>query len=123
MSILRFERLRQMGIKLAIDDFGTGYSSLLYLKSLVIDELKIDRAFIQDIECNSKSEIILESIINLAIKLGLTVTVEGVETPAQVDKLTKLGCQQLQGFLFSMPMPVEELEKWDLKYIHMLENE
>ena len=116
MSILRFERLRQMGIKLAIDDFGTGYSSLLYLKSLAIDELKIDRAFIQDLERNSKSEIILESIINLAIKLGLTVTVEGVETPMQVEKLTKLGCQQLQGFLFSMPIPVEELEKWDLKY-------
>lgn len=112
MSILRFERLHQMGIKLAIDDFGTGYSSLLYLKDLAIDELKIDRAFIQDIEKNNKSEILLESIINLAIQLGLTVTVEGVETSVQAEKLTALGCQQLQGFLLGKPMPADQLEQW-----------
>ncbi|OTG86588.1 diguanylate cyclase [Acinetobacter sp. ANC 4558] len=112
MSILRFERLHQMGLNLAVDDFGTGYSSLLYLKDLAIDELKIDRAFIHDIENNKKSEIILESIINLATRLGLTVTVEGVETLMQADKLTQLGCQQLQGFLFGKPMPVKEIEQW-----------
>jgi diguanylate cyclase len=112
MSILRFERLHQMGVKLAIDDFGTGHSSLLYLKNLSVDELKIDRAFIQNIENNSKSEIILESIIKLAMDLGLIVTVEGVETTTQAEKLTTLGCQQLQGFLFANPMPANELEQW-----------
>ena len=115
MSILRFERLRQMGVKLAIDDFGTGHSSLLYLKNLSVDELKIDRAFIQNIEKNSKSEIILESIIKLAMKLGLIVTVEGIETTTQAEKLTELGCQQLQGFLLGSPMPANELEQW-IKY-------
>ncbi len=82
-SIRSFERLRQMGIQLAIDDFGTGHSSFLYLKKLPVDELKIDRAFILDLCLDSKEELILESIIQLAIKLGLTVTAEGVETPLQ----------------------------------------
>ena len=110
-SIRSFERLRQMGIKLAIDDFGTGHSSFLYLKNLPVDELKIDREFIRDLSVGSKDEIILESIIQLAIKLGLVVTAEGVETPSQADILTRLGCQQLQGYLLGMPVNVERLEK------------
>ena len=97
-SIRSFERLRQMGIQLAIDDFGTGHSSFLYLKKLPVDELKIDRAFIHDLTLNSKEEVILESIIQLAIKLGLTVTAEGVENQQQAEILTRLGCQQLQGY-------------------------
>jgi diguanylate cyclase len=111
-SMLSFERMRQMGIKLAIDDFGTGHSSFLYLKKLPVDELKIDRAFIKDLDQNNKDELILESIIKLATMLGLTVTAEGVETEFQAEVLDRLGCQQLQGFLLGMPMPVEELEKW-----------
>ena len=110
-SIRSFERLRQMGIKLAIDDFGTGHSSFLYLKNLPVDELKIDREFIRDLSVGSKDEIILESIIQLAIKLGLVVTAEGVETPSQADILTRLGCQQLQGYLLGMPVNVDRLEK------------
>ena len=110
-SIRSFERLRQMGIKLAIDDFGTGHSSFLYLKNLPVDELKIDREFIRDLSVGSKDEIILESIIKLAIKLGLVVTAEGVETPLQADILTRLGCQQLQGYLLGMPVNVDRLEE------------
>ncbi len=110
-SLRSFLRLRQMGIKLAIDDFGTGHSSFLYLKQLPVDELKIDRAFIKDLEQNSKDELILERIVTLATNLGLTVTVEGVETKFQKDVLKHLGCQQLQGFLLGKPMPIEELEK------------
>ena len=109
-SIRSFERLRQMGIQLAIDDFGTGHSSFLYLKKLPVDELKIDRAFIHDLTLNSKEEVILESIIQLAIKLGLTVTAEGVENQQQAEILTRLGCQQLQGYWLGMPMDVERLE-------------
>ncbi len=112
-TIRSFERLRQMGIRLAIDDFGTGHSSFLYLKNLPVDELKIDREFIRDLAVGSKDEMILESIIQLAIKLGLVVTAEGVETPMQADILTRLGCQQLQGFLLGMPMDVKRLEKMD----------
>ncbi|OAL80109.1 diguanylate cyclase [Acinetobacter sp. SFB] len=110
-SIRSFERLRQMGIKLAIDDFGTGHSSFLYLKNLPVDELKIDREFIRDLSVGSKDEMILESIIQLAIKLGLVVTAEGVETPSQADILTRLGCQQLQGYLLGMPVKVDRLEE------------
>ncbi|WP_313036354.1 putative bifunctional diguanylate cyclase/phosphodiesterase [Acinetobacter sp.] len=112
-TIRSFERLRQMGIRLAIDDFGTGHSSFLYLKNLPVDELKIDREFIRDLAVGSKDEMILESIIQLVIKLGLVVTAEGVETPMQADILTRLGCQQLQGFLLGMPMDVKRLEKMD----------
>lgn len=110
-SIQNLERLRQMGIQLAIDDFGTGHSSFLYLKNLPVDELKIDRGFILDLTPNSKDEMILESIIQLAVRLGLTVTVEGVEHQEQADLLTRLGCQQLQGYLLGMPVPVEKLEE------------
>ncbi len=110
-SIRTLERLRQMGIKLAIDDFGTGHSSFLYLKNLPVHELKIDKEFIYDLTPDSKEEMILESIIHLAIKLGLVVTAEGIETPLQAEILTRLGCQQLQGYLLGLPMDVERLEQ------------
>jgi EAL domain-containing protein (putative c-di-GMP-specific phosphodiesterase class I) len=108
-SIRTLERLRKLGIKIAIDDFGTGYSSFLYLKDLPIDELKIDRGFLTDLQPNSKEEAILESIIHLAAKLGLVVTAEGVETQQQADILTSLGCNQLQGYLLGIPVNVESL--------------
>jgi len=108
-SVRTLECLRDMGIQLAIDDFGTGHSSFLYLKNLPVNELKIDKEFIADLTAGSKEEMILESIIHLAIKLGLQVTAEGVETQLQADILTRLGCQQLQGFLFSRPVSVKDL--------------
>ncbi|WP_216935094.1 MULTISPECIES: bifunctional diguanylate cyclase/phosphodiesterase [unclassified Acinetobacter] len=110
VSIRSFKRLRKMGIRLAIDDFGTGHSSFLYLKNLAVDELKIDREFIKNLEVGSKEEIILESIIQLAMKLGLVVTAEGVETEAQAEILTRLGCEQLQGFLLGFPVDEQRLE-------------
>ena len=109
-SIRTFEKLRNLGIRLAIDDFGTGHSSFLYLKDLPVDELKIDREFIRNLCEGSKEEIILESIIHLAIRLGLVVTAEGVETEQQAVILKRLGCQQLQGYLLGMPLPVERFE-------------
>ena len=108
-SIRTLERLRKLGIRIAIDDFGTGYSSFLYLKDLPVDELKIDRGFLIDLQPNSKEEAILESIIHLAAKLGLIVTAEGVETQQQADILTNLGCNQLQGYLLGTPVNVESL--------------
>ena len=109
-SIRTFENLRSLGISLAIDDFGTGHSSFLYLKDLPVDELKIDREFIRNLAVGTKDEIILRSIIELANRLGLTVTAEGVETQQQADILKSLGCQQLQGYLLGMPLPVDRLE-------------
>ena len=111
ISIQTFEKLRNLGIRLAIDDFGTGHSSFLYLKDLPVDELKIDREFIRNLCDGSKEEIILASIIQLAIRLGLIVTAEGVETEQQAAILKRLGCQQLQGYLLGMPLPVERLEE------------
>ena len=109
LSIHTCERLRDMGIRIAIDDFGTGHSSFLYLKDLPVDELKIDRGFIVNLKPDSKEEVILESIIQLAKKLGLTVTAEGVETQQQLEILTRLGCQQFQGYLLGMPVSVGQL--------------
>lgn len=110
-TVTTLERLRDMGIQLAIDDFGTGHSSFLYLKNLPVNELKIDKEFIDDLTVGSKEEIILESIIQLAIKLGLEVTAEGIETNLQAEILTRLGCQQLQGYLLGHPVSVEQLQQ------------
>lgn len=110
VSLRTFENLRNLGISLAIDDFGTGHSSFLYLKDLPVDELKIDREFIRNLSEGSKDEIILKSIIELANRLGLIVTAEGVETQQQADILKSLGCQQFQGYLLGMPLPVDRLE-------------
>lgn len=109
LSISTFEQLRALGIRIAIDDFGTGHSSFLYLKDLPVDELKIDRGFIIHLTNGSKEEVILDSIIHLATKLGLYVTAEGVETQLQADILIRLGCHQLQGYLLGRPMPVAQL--------------
>lgn len=108
-SIRTLERLRKLGIRIAIDDFGTGYSSFLYLKDLPVDELKIDRGFLMDLQPDSKEEAILESIIHLAAKLGLIVTAEGVETQQQADILKNLGCNQLQGYLLGRPVNIDSL--------------
>lgn len=101
-------RLKNLGITISIDDFGTGYSSLSYLKSLPIDTLKIDRAFIKDIEQDSS---IANSIINLAHNLNLTVVAEGVETKKQLQVLREKNCDIYQGYLFSRPIPKEKFEK------------
>ena len=109
-SIKTFEELQKLGVKIAIDDFGTGHSSFLYLKDLPVDELKIDRGFITNLHPKSKEEIILSSIVNLASRLHLSVTAEGVENIEQADILTTLGCDQLQGFLLGRPMEAYKIK-------------
>lgn len=104
------KRIKEMGISLAIDDFGTGYSSLAYLKLLPIDTLKLDRSFVQDIDAGGDDAVICSATIALAHALGLAVVAEGVENAAQEDYLLRLGCDQLQGYRFSKPLPAAELE-------------
>lgn len=103
--------LREMGIKISIDDFGTGYSSLSYLRYLPIDIIKIDISFIRNLQNSDKDFAIIDAIIFLANKLDIQTVAEGVETEAQLNILRLLGCGSIQGFLFSKPLPEEELIK------------
>jgi diguanylate cyclase len=102
--------LRALGVNLALDDFGTGYSSLIYLRRFAFDKIKIDRSFLESMEATGESAILVHSIVHLGRALGLTVTAEGVETREQHRFLQALGCHQLQGFLFSKPVPREQID-------------
>ena len=102
------QRIRDMGVHVSIDDFGTGYSSLSYLKRFPVDSLKVDRSFIRDVPQNTDDVAITQAIIAMAHSLGLKVIAEGVETEEQLDFLRKLKCDQVQGYIFSEPIPADE---------------
>jgi diguanylate cyclase (GGDEF)-like protein/PAS domain S-box-containing protein len=102
---------RDIGIQVAIDDFGTGYSSLSYLNRFDIDYLKIDKSFVKDIKLNSNEYHLCEAITIMAHKLGLQVVAEGVETDEQFNLLSQLGCDFIQGYLISRPLPPDEIER------------
>jgi predicted signal transduction protein with EAL and GGDEF domain len=102
-------QVRALGVPVAIDDFGTGYSSLAYIVTLPIDELKIDRAFVKKITADAAYEGIVRTCVSLARGLNLKVVAEGVETEAQALKLRELQCDQAQGFLYSPPVPADQL--------------
>jgi diguanylate cyclase (GGDEF)-like protein/PAS domain S-box-containing protein len=116
ITIAILNQLSGMGIALAIDDFGTGYSSLAYLKHLPIQRLKLDQSFVKDIESDRSDAAICSATIALGHNLGLKLVAEGVETKAQQDFLTKLGCDYMQGYLYSKPLPFEQLVKFIQSY-------
>jgi len=103
--------VRGMGVELAIDDFGTGYSSLAYIGRLPVSVIKIDRAFIRNLDSDAESKPIVRTIISLTHALGRKVVAEGVETEGQARLLRQLRCDQYQGYLFSKPLPAEEIER------------
>jgi EAL domain-containing protein (putative c-di-GMP-specific phosphodiesterase class I) len=107
-SARQMQKLKDLGVRIAIDDFGTGYSSLSYLHRLPIDILKIDRSFVEMITEPEGTRPIVDAVISMAQALGLRVVGEGVETLGQMEALRKGGCDMLQGYLFSRPVPAEQ---------------
>jgi diguanylate cyclase (GGDEF)-like protein/PAS domain S-box-containing protein len=110
-TIAVLHQLRSLGIRIAMDDFGTGYSSLTYLQSFPFDKIKIDRSFVKDITENAGSLYIVRAVAALANGMGMAATAEGVETKEQLDKIAAVGCTEMQGYLFSKPLPVAEIER------------
>lgn len=110
-SIIKLEKITQMGIEITIDDFGTGYSSLAYLKRLPVRKLKIDQSFIQGLPDDKEDIGIVKAIIALAKSLGLELIAEGVETDAQKEFLLAIGCKHIQGYYYAEPVSAAEVEK------------
>ncbi|WP_197517655.1 putative bifunctional diguanylate cyclase/phosphodiesterase [Colwellia sp. PAMC 20917] len=106
-----FTQLKKLGVKLSIDDFGTGMSSLAYIKHLDVDYIKIDRLFINDVVTDKRDEAVISSLLVLCQKLNILTIAEGVETIEQANKLINLGCDLAQGYLYSKPLPAEEMTK------------
>jgi len=110
-SIVSLLAIRALGVTIAIDDFGTGFSSLSYLAKLPVDTLKIDRSFVTEMVSGAGGLTLVSVIINLAHELKLNTVAEGVETEEQMRQLRLLGCDEMQGYLYGKPVPVEIFEQ------------
>jgi diguanylate cyclase (GGDEF)-like protein len=111
-ALKNLERLHELGCKLALDDYGTGYSTLAYLRRLPLDELKIEKSFTMGMSTDASDALIVRSTIELAHKLGLIVVAGGVEDEATLNQLRELGCDAVQGFLVSRPLPPDDVAAW-----------
>ncbi|MBL7405413.1 EAL domain-containing protein, partial [Escherichia coli] len=103
--------LHGAGIRIAMDDFGTGYSSLSYLRAFPFDKIKIDQSFVRELGANRHCAAIVRAVAGLGAALGITTVAEGVETAEQRDHLQQEGCDEMQGYLFSRPLPVADLAR------------
>lgn len=117
-TVAKMHALRELGVRLSLDDFGTGYSSLQYLKRMPLDQLKIEQSFARDVETDSSSAAIVQAIIAMGQALSIEVIAEGVETAGQQAFLQRLGCQLYQGYLYSKPLPLAQLESLLDRYQH-----
>ena len=111
LTTATLNKLHDMGIQFSIDDFGTGYSSLSYLRRFPIHSLKIDQSFVRDLSSNADDAAIVTAIIALGHSLGMNVIAEGVETMEQLNYLRKMKCDEMQGYLFSRPVPAAEMTR------------
>ena len=112
MAATKLERIDDLGVQIAVDDFGTGYSSLAYLKSFPVRRRKVDQSFVRDLSTDADDAAIVEAVIRLGHSLNLEVLAEGVETQGHVDFLRDKGCDGLQEFHFSRPLPQHEFVDW-----------
>lgn len=112
LSVRKLNELVEAGLSIAIDDFGTGHSSLYYLKNFPLKVLKVDQSFVRDITVDTSDAQIVETIILMAKKLGMGVVAEGVETREQLDMLIQYGCEVIQGYYYSKPLPIEDVVKY-----------
>ena len=108
-ALAMLHQLRKLGVRIALDDFGTGYSSLSYLQRFPFDKIKIDRCFIKEVAESGGSACIVQAVVNIAAARHMTTTAEGVETDQQLDMLRKLGCTEMQGYLFSPALPAADI--------------
>ena len=111
-ALKMLEALSSLGVRLSIDDFGTGYSSLSYLARMPVDEVKIDRSFVQGLETDADFAAVVRAAIDMGHSLGLAVVAEGIESEQSAARLREMACDYAQGFLYAKPMPRAELEKW-----------
>jgi EAL domain-containing protein (putative c-di-GMP-specific phosphodiesterase class I) len=111
-TMYTLRELKGLGVRISMDDFGTGYSSLNYLKRFPIDTLKLDKSFIKDVVTDASDASIVSAVIQMAHSLNLNVVAEGVEREDQLDFLRRQNCDTIQGYLFSKPVPVEQLEAY-----------
>ena len=110
-ALATLHQLRALGIKIAMDDFGTGYSSLTYLQCFPFDKIKIDKSFVAGVGSDAGTLSIVRAVAALAHGMGMTTTAEGVETDEQLDRISAEGCNEMQGYLFSPPLPAAEIER------------
>jgi len=108
-ALTTFAQLRELGVHIALDDFGTGYSSLRYLHRFPFDKIKIDRSFVQEVADGTGASSIIRAVVGIAAERNIITTAEGVETRMQLDTVRKLGCTQMQGYLFSAARPPREI--------------
>ena len=108
-TLATLHRLHDLGVRIAMDDFGTGCSSLSYLRNFPFDKIKIDRSFIHDISEQDESVAIVRAVTSMASSLNMVTTAEGVETPTQLERIRALGCTEMQGYLFSRPLPLHDV--------------
>lgn len=109
VTIGKMQTLRQIGVRFSLDDFGTGYSSMSYLKHMPLDQLKIDKSFVDQILTDRTDSAIARTVVALAENLGLQVVAEGVETREQWEFLVSIGCPSFQGYLFGKPEPLDKI--------------